>query len=86
MQVALTGRACTRTERSPLPCPACANHPLPCAQVAPNYPIVRNNLAVALTDLGTMLKVKGQLKAGADLGAGISCRSGSLQSASAALP
>jgi hypothetical protein len=54
--------------------------------VAPNYPIVRNNLAVALTDLGTMLKVKGQLKAGADLGAGISCRSGSLQSASAALP
>jgi hypothetical protein len=35
-----------------------------CAQVAPNYPIVRNNLAVALTDLGTTLKAWGQLKAG----------------------
>jgi hypothetical protein len=33
-------------------------------QVAPNYPIVRNNLAVALTDLGTTLKVRGQLKTG----------------------
>jgi len=33
-------------------------------QVAPNYPIVRNNLAVALTDLGTTLKVRGQLRAG----------------------
>jgi tetratricopeptide (TPR) repeat protein len=30
-------------------------------QVAPNYPIVRANLAVALTDLGTAVKLKGQL-------------------------
>lgn len=36
----------------------------PVLQVAPNYPIVRNNLAVALTDLGTTLKVRGQLKTG----------------------
>jgi hypothetical protein len=33
-------------------------------QVAPNYPIVRTNLAVALTDLGTALKLKGQLQQG----------------------
>ncbi|WIA22301.1 hypothetical protein OEZ85_004618 [Tetradesmus obliquus] len=32
--------------------------------VAPNYPIVRTNLAVALTDLGTALKLKGQLQQG----------------------
>jgi hypothetical protein len=34
------------------------------SQVAPNYPIVRTNLAVALTDLGTALKLKGQLHQG----------------------
>jgi hypothetical protein len=34
------------------------------SQVAPNYPIVRTNLAVALTDLGTALKLKGQLQQG----------------------
>lgn len=44
---------------------SCCSHSVVCVlQVAPNYPIVRNNLAVALTDLGTTLKVRGQLKAG----------------------
>jgi hypothetical protein len=33
-------------------------------QVAPNYPIVCTNLAVALTDLGTALKLKGQVQQG----------------------
>jgi hypothetical protein len=48
-----------------VPCCAVLCRAVPCcAQVAPNYPIVRNNLAVALTDLGTTLKVRGQLKSG----------------------
>lgn len=33
-------------------------------QAAPNYAIVKNNLAIALTDLGTKIKVQGQVQEG----------------------